>query len=103
MAMDHAGQGEPESQGAAGGTRSIRAPGCRSPRARARSTMCRPGRSLMPPGLKPSSFAQKPRSGGVSGWDTRNSGVLPTSADRADRSGAAAVFVSDCMSFALAR
>ncbi len=76
----------------------IRPPGRRSPRARARSTMCSPGRSLMPPGLNPSSFAQKPRPAGASGSDTRSSGVLPTSPDRAAWPEGIAALVNDCMS-----
>lgn len=58
----------------------IRAPGARSPRALARSTMCRAGRSFIPPGLNPSSFAQKPCPAGANGSAIRITGVLPTKA-----------------------
>src|SRR5690606_32735714 len=40
---------------------------------------CRAGRSFIPPGLKPSSFAQNPRSAGAKGALTQRTGVLPTS------------------------
>lgn len=53
----------------------MRPPGFRSPRARACSTMCMAGRSFMPPGLKPSSFAQNPRPASANGVDTHRVGV----------------------------
>ncbi|SFO49736.1 hypothetical protein SAMN05216207_107010 [Pseudonocardia ammonioxydans] len=56
----------------------IRPPGCRSPRSRARSTMCRAGRSLIPPGLVPSSLAQKPRPSEANGASIHTVGVEPT-------------------------
>lgn len=54
------------------------APGRRSPRSRARSTMYRAARSLMPPRLKPSSLAQNPRGARAKGSSMNSTGVLPT-------------------------
>ena len=56
----------------------IGAPGRSSPVARARSTMCIAGRSFIPPGLNPSSLAQKPRPSVANGPAIRNTGVWPT-------------------------
>ncbi|GGZ96052.1 hypothetical protein GCM10010344_75450 [Streptomyces bluensis] len=56
----------------------------------------------MPPGLKPSSFAQNPRPAGARGSDTRSSGVFPTSADKAERLGATGVFVVGAVAVAVA-
>lgn len=97
MCVDHPRQGEAEAEGAAGRL-DDRASRPQVPRLRARSTMCSPGRSLMPPGLKPSSLAQKPRSAGVKGWETCRSGVLPTSPWRVEPAGVESLVVKECIS-----
>ena len=82
VAVDHAGQCQAQTERAAAGLDDPAPRGAGHRGHGRRLTMCRAVRSLMPPGLKPSSLAQNPRPPSAKGSVTRSTGVLPTVAAR---------------------